>query len=218
MATMDRVRGWVKENAPMLTVLYENKYLGMFYDRFASLPPKQQKQVLLGSLAAVAGVFFLYFFVSYLSLWSSGARTQQAYSMVDELGRFQRTMREKTMRLVRFEQEAGLGTGGLKELVNELARSASISPRLVETTEKPPVQGDGPSTKSASVRMQRVTLSQWVSFLKAVEGGNRPISISRLRAVNDDKLRGYMTVELDLSMPVFGPSNEGGPPGEADAS
>lgn len=62
-----KFKEWVNENAPMLAVVYNNKYVGMGYDRFASLPAKQQKQTLLGILGGFVFIVVMFLFVPYLS-------------------------------------------------------------------------------------------------------------------------------------------------------
>jgi hypothetical protein len=70
MDRMAKVREWINENAPMLNGVYQNKYVGMAYDRFASLPPSQQKQIMLGVFAGFFALVTGYVFIAYLSLWS----------------------------------------------------------------------------------------------------------------------------------------------------
>ena len=40
MDSLEKAKEWVRENVPMLSQVWENKYVGMAYDRFASLPPR----------------------------------------------------------------------------------------------------------------------------------------------------------------------------------
>ena len=61
----------------------------MLYDRFASLPSTQQKQVLIGG---VAGVFLLIFgvvFSTYMTLWTFSGKSKTSQSMIAMLLQYQ---------------------------------------------------------------------------------------------------------------------------------
>lgn len=205
MSTVERVKGWVKENAPMLTVLYENKYVGMAYDRFASLPPKEQKQTLLAVIGGFAALVFGYLLVSYLSVWSDSSKAKNSQKMVNEIQAYQRTMREKLARLQAIQSVSSFGgEGQLKAHLTGIARGVSISPRMIEVVEQGEDQMAGAKVRKAQVKLQRMTLSQWVGFVRGLERAPQRVSLVSLKATNDEKLRGYMQVEIGVVAPVLG--------------
>lgn len=205
MSTVDRVKGWLKENAPMLTVLYENKYVGMAYDRFASLPPKEQKQVLLGVFGGFAALVFGFILVSYWSVWSDSSKARASQKMVNEIQAYQRSMREKLGRLQALQNVSSFGgEGQLRAHLTTVARSAAISPRFIEVVEQGEEQVSGAKVRKASVKLQRMNLTQWVGFLRTLETGQHRLSVVSLKASNDPKLRGYMEVEIGIVAPVLG--------------
>lgn len=44
MEDSSKIKTWISEKAPSLAILYKNKYVGMVYDRFASLPQKNKNR------------------------------------------------------------------------------------------------------------------------------------------------------------------------------
>ncbi|MBI4402716.1 MAG: hypothetical protein HY537_01065, partial [Deltaproteobacteria bacterium] len=182
MEPIRKLKDWLKENAPMLSVVYENKYVGMVYDRFASLPAKQQRQVLIGGFAGVIGIIFLYLFFSYWSLWSYSKKASRAYQMVALLQQHQKYRRDKSADINTLERNNQLASqGALKNHLVDLARSSAISAKLVQIEEKDTEGGRGddqkpeshePKIKQATVKMQRLNLTQLKTFLENVEFGS----------------------------------------------
>lgn len=216
MATVDKIKDWLKENAPILTNLYENKYVGMAYDRFASFPPKQQKQIIIGTFGGVVAIITGYLFFSYLSLWSYSGKSQKAYSMVNMLLQYQKQVRDKSGQIAQLERNSQLGNPGqLKQLLTDTAKAATISPRMVEVTEADAGPGDDKGAgdlklKQATVVLQRVNLLQLKNFLNAVEFGPQNLSVSSVKITNDDKIRGYMRVDLVVVAYLFQSADGGG--------
>jgi hypothetical protein len=212
-----KVKEWVNENAPMLAVVYNNKYVGMGYDRFASLPPKQQKQVLLGTAGGMVGIVVIYLFFSYLSLWSTSGKASSAESMITVLQNYQKQRRDKGSQIQNLEQNGRLaGPGQLKQQLTDDGKNAGISPRLIQVEEKPDSDGgeDAKAShdvkmKRATVTLQRVNLSQLQTFLKNVEFGPFNLSVSSLKITNDSKIRGYMNVDMGVVAYLF-QAEEGG--------
>lgn len=208
MSTVDRVKGWLKENAPMLTVLYENKYVGMAYDRFASLPPKEQKQTMIAVFGGFAALVFGYLLLSYLSVWSDSSKAKESQKMVNEIQAYQRTMRDKLGRLQALQSVSSFGgEGQLKAHLTGIARSSAISPRMMEVTEQGEDTLAGAKVRKALVKLQRMTLTQWVGFLRSIETAPQRVSPTSLKAKNDEKLRGYMQVEIGVVAPMLGDSS-----------
>ena len=42
MTSIGKAKEWIDTHFPSLKVIYENKYVGMVYDRFAALPGESQ--------------------------------------------------------------------------------------------------------------------------------------------------------------------------------
>jgi len=209
-----KAKAWINENAPMLAVVYQNKYVGMAYDRFASFSPKEQKTILVGTFGGIVTLLFLYLFLSYLSLWGGSDKASGAYQMTNEIQNFQRTMREKNAQIQSIQGRSNVAAPGkLKQLLLENAKAAGISPRFAEIEEK----ADAPAgdDKMADIRMRqatvvlnRINLTQLKSFLSAVELGSSSLSVASVKITNDDKLRGYMKVELGVVAYIL--SGDGG--------
>lgn len=216
MDRMAKVKEWINENAPMLNVLYQNKYAGMAYDRFASLPPRQQKQIILGSFAAVVAVVAGYIFFSYLSLWSLSSKAEQSYRMVTLLQQHQRTQKSQSGQVAVLERNSELSASGqFKEHLVRQAQAARISARMVKVEETPDNPGGGEDGRTGDVRirqasviLEKVTLTQLTRFLNNVELGPYNLSVSSIKVTNDDKIRGYMNVEMGVVAYLF--SSEAG--------
>src|SRR5437899_1786864 len=86
MDSFSKFKEWVNEHVPMLAVVYENKYVGMAYDRFASLPPKQQRQVMIGVGLGIVAIITGFILSSYLSLWTYSGRADKYYQRIYECG------------------------------------------------------------------------------------------------------------------------------------
>jgi len=210
-----KAKAWINENAPMLAVVYQNKYVGMAYDRFASFSPKDQKTILMGGFGGVVLLIFSYLFFSYLSLWSGSDKANSAYQMINEVQSFQRQMREKNAQIQSIQGRSPVGgPGKLKQHLLDNAKAAGISPRFAEIEEKPDsTSGD---EKMADVRMRqatvvlnRINLTQLKSFLTAVELGSTTVSVASVKITNDDKMRGYMKAELGIVAYILS-SGDGG--------
>lgn len=215
MDSVTKTRDWIRENAPIVSQLYENKYVGMAYDRFASLPPKQQKQILVGTVFGVIGIVALYLLLSYVELWSASGRAQKSYAMVNMLLQYQKQQRDKSGQIQQLERNAQLGNpGAFKQHLLDQARSAGISARMVQAEEKPDggtgdeKAGSDVKIRQASVTLQKVNLLQLKNFLSAIEFGQHNLSVSSIKVTNDDKIRGYMNVELGVVAYVFQSSDQ----------
>lgn len=219
MDSWTKVKEWVNENAPMLAVLYQNKYVGMAYDRFASLQAKQQKQVIFGSAGGLVAIVLGYIFLSYLSLWGSSGQATTAESMINMLQDYQKARRDKSGQIQNLERNNLLSAAGqFKTALTEDGRSAGISPRCIQVEEKPDGEGEAPDEpkgshdvkiKQATVSLQRVNLSQLRNFLNNVEFGTYNLSVSSIKITNDSKIRGYMNVDMGIVAYLF-QTDEGG--------
>lgn len=211
-----KVKEWVNENAPMLAGLYNNKYVGMGYDRFASLPPKQQKQVLLGVVGGFFAIVFGYLLYSYLSLWSYSSKAKDSYAMANLLQQYQKNRRDKSAQLSHLERSAQLASPGqFKEHLLQQGRAASISQRMMQVEEKPDAGDEAAAgrdvrMRQATVTLEKVNLNQLKSFLNNVEFGPYQLGVSSIKITNDDKIRGYMKVELGVVAYLFETSLEEG--------
>ncbi len=212
-----RVKDWINEHIPMLTTLYQNKYSGMIYDRFASLPPKQQRQLLLGIFCGFALLILGYLFSSYLSLWSASIRISKSRVMVNMLQQYQKEYREKSAIINILELNNELATpGNLKQAILEQVRMASISPRMVQITEKDetkesvedPKIAQEIKVRQANVKVQRINLRQLRDLLKEVEEGRYNLTISDIKVSNDDQLRGFMNIEMSVVAYLFSGNEE----------
>lgn len=210
---------WIKQHAPLLSKVYENKYAGMLYDRFASLPPKQQKQVLLGILGGGALFIFLVIFSSYISFWSYSSKASQAQAMVSMLQKYQKDRRAQESQIQVLERNNRFAQpDALKQHLIEAGRSANISPRMIKAEERgelgertaDPKMGQDIKLKQASVKLERVNLNQLRSYLQTIEGGGYSLSIASLDISNDEKIRGYMNVEIGVVAYLFKTEGEGG--------
>ncbi len=216
MMNVERTKDWIRENVPMLMVFFENKYLGMLYDRFASLPSAKQKQVIVGTVGGVMGLVMIHLIYSYLSLWSVQRQVNQSHAMVSMLNQYQREQREQSGDIRLIERNAALAApGSLKNYLIKQARAATISPRLVQADETDEGGGaadaeTGTAPKSdiqmkrATVKLQRLNLTQLKAFLQSLEFGSYSLDVSSIKIQNDTKLRGYMDVELGIVAYLFG--------------
>lgn len=213
-----KAKEWINENAPMLAVVYQNKYVGMGYDHFASLPAKQQKQIILGSVGGFFALIFFYLLWSYISLWSSSSAAKESYSMANLLQQYQKNRRDKSAMLSHLERSAQLaGPGQFKTHLLNQGKQAAISQRMMQVEEKGDGDGapDGAKAsqdvkiRQATVTLEKINLTQLKSFLNNIEYGPYHLGISSIRISNDDKIRGYMKVELGVVAYLF-QSEEGG--------
>jgi len=210
---VSKLKEWISENVPMLANIYDNKYVGMLYDRFGSLPPKQQKQCLVGIMAGASFIVFLYLSVSYYSLYTTSSKSKEAYSMANMLLQYQKSRRDKSEQIKFLARNSQLAPPDqLKQHLISSGRTASISPRMMSAEEKGEVgtkeeesknAGSEVKIKQASVTLQRVTLTQLITYLKNLEFGQYNLSISSIKISNDDKIRGYMKVELGVVAHLF---------------
>jgi hypothetical protein len=201
-----RIKEWINEHVPLLSRVYENKYVGMLYDRFASLPPKQQRQSLWAIFGGFSTLVLGYLLWSYIDLWSTTSKANESYSMANMLIQYQKQRRDKSQAIRSLSRNSQLSNPGqMKQVLIDLGRSATISPRMITAEE----QGGGNESedsksggdvqmKRATVTLSRVTLTQLKNYLQSVEHGQYDLSISSMRVTNDDKIRGYMKVELGV--------------------
>lgn len=213
MDSVTKFKEWVNEHVPMLAVIYENKYVGMAYDRFASLPPKQQKQVILSVFGTLIAFVFLFLFSAYLTLWSFSGKVSKSNTMVNMLMQYQKQRRAKSGQISNLGRNELLAPpNALKQALIEQGRMASISPRMVQVEERDDGGGDASEDpksahdvklKQAVVKLQRVNLDQLKNFLQGIEFGSYNLSVSSLKITNDDKIRGYMNVEVSVVAYLF---------------
>lgn len=207
MSRSEAIRGWIKENAPILTQVYENKYVGMVYDRFASLSVKRQKQVILGGFALTIGIIALYLLSSYWSVWSRAAKISDYQAMTQLLRDYQKQQREQSAEMQNMDKNARLSAQGqFKEFIISQGKAAGISPRMMQVEEKPDAsEGESGEVKvrQAAVHVDKVNLRQLKILLQNVESGEYNLSVSNLKISNDDKIRGYMNVDLTVSAYLF---------------
>lgn len=216
MENINRLREWLKENAPMLTHLYQNKYVGMVYDRFASLPINQQKQVVMGSFVTIILSIILYFAFAYLALWGNSSKISETQEMVNLLLQYQRNLREKSGELKNLDRNSRLLTAGqLKDYLLANARAASISARMMQVEEKTasgqagePQQGL--QLREASVALEKINLAQLKAYLEKIEFGEYNLDVSQVKITNDEKIRGYMKVELGVTAKIYTDTESGG--------
>lgn len=209
------IKNWIEAKAPSLAVLYQNKYVGMFYDRFASLPAKKQKQWVLTIFGITAGSILFYLVWSYWSLWSLTSSTHDIYAMNNMLLQHQKHQRDRGEDLQLLTRNSQLAAPGqLKQYLLQMTATSGISPRLVQVEERAEaaVGGAEPNKKDvkmkeSSVSMQRVTLSQVINYLKSIEFGIYSLMISSIKMTNDDKLRGYLNVDLTVIAYLFDGEN-----------
>jgi hypothetical protein len=218
MIGIDKAKDWIRENIPMLAVVFENKYLGMLYDRFASLPGTKQKQVILGTVGGLVALIMVHLLISYLSLWSIHNQTGQSQAMVGVLRQYHKQQREQSGEIRLLEQNNALAAAGsFKNHLVTIGRNAGISPRMVQAEESNEGHGESEEGKKAgdlimrraTVKLQRVNLSQLKNYLHGVEFGSYSLAVSSIKIKNDEKIRGYMDVELGIVAYLFGAAGEG---------
>lgn len=212
MEQTSKLKTWIREQVPMLTLLYENKYVGMAYDRFGSLPPAQQRRLIFATIGILAGGVTLYLALAYFSLWSLSQQSKEALSMGALLQQYQKIQRDKSQEIQGFERNTSLSSPGqLKQKLLDIGRSTGISPKMMEATERDEASAraeDGkPSSelkiKHATVSVQKVNLTQLVNYLKTVEGGDYNLNVSSLNVKTDNQIRGYMNVNLEVMATIF---------------
>ncbi len=212
MDNVTKIKDWINEHAPMLNGLYRNKYIGMLYDRFGSLPPKSQKSAIYGTIFGIAGIVGVYLLVSYYSLWTASRQATEYRSMANILLQYQKHRRDKSQQIKGLSKNMQLSGGGaLKQYLTDVGRTASIAPRTITVEEKGEVTGreDGvkPGSdvkiKQAYVVLQRVNLTQLTSYIKNIEFGQYTLGVSSLKIQNDDKIRGLMRAELTIMAYIF---------------
>jgi hypothetical protein len=210
MEDASKIKTWISEKAPSLAILYQNKYIGMVYDRFASLPPKKQKQVVLSSFGTIVALVLIYLISSYFSLWSLSSSTQNIYVMNNMILEYQKHRRDRGDELALLLRNAPLtAPGQLRQVLLQAAGVNGISPRMIQVEERGEA-GVGGDTKKKEVRikessvlLQKVNLSQVISYLKTIEYGNYNLIVSSIKLTNDDKLRGYLNVDISVMAHLF---------------
>ncbi len=202
MINIEKSKDWVRENAPMLSVIYENKYIGMLYDRFASLSPAKQKQVVVGGASGVICLVILHLLISYLGLWGVHRKIDESYEMIALLSQYQKQQKDQSADLRLIERNSALSApGSLKAQLISTAKGAGISPRMVQVEESS--EGSDIQMKRATAKLQKVNLAQLKSFLQGVEFGSYSLDVSSIKINNDEKVRGYMDVELGIVAYLF---------------
>ncbi|MCB0405711.1 MAG: hypothetical protein KDD51_13090 [Bdellovibrionales bacterium] len=211
MSVSSKIKDWLRENAPMLTKIYDNKYVEMLYDRYASLPANQQKQVTMAGLGGAILIIVGYLVSSYLSLWSYSREIRNAQEMISLLQEYQRESSNRGGQMELLERSSRLSQqGAFKQHLLTQGRLAKISPRMLQVEETEEAQSDGKGKqeiriKQAKVTIQRANLHQLKSFLENVEFDRYNTSISSLTIKNDQQIRGYMNVEIGIVAYLFQP-------------
>lgn len=213
MDKIAEIKQWVNENAPMLSGVYENKYVGMLSDKFASLPTKQQKQVLVATALGISFIISLFLLFSYLSLWSTTSKVRETTSMTNMLLQYQKSRRDKSEQVKLLARNAPLNNPGqLKTFLTDLGRTAAISPRMIKVEEKGEVGAKEEDSKTAqsevkikqaTATLEKITLTQLTAYLKGIEFGQYNLQISSIKIQNDDKIRGYMKVDVGVVAHLF---------------
>ena len=211
MAEANKLKGWIGEKAPALAALTENKYVGMIYDRFASLPAKQQRQLILSLFGGVAFIVITYLLWSYISYWSIISKNEEIFSMSNMLLQYQKQQRDRSPQIQSLNKNQQLNVPGqLKQFLMDVGRNAGISNRMIQVEDRAEA-GVGEENKGkkeikikqATATLQRINLTQLTSFLKGVEFGKYNLSVSSVKINNDDKLRGYLGAEVTVMAYLF---------------
>lgn len=212
MTSLTKMKLWIEENAPMLAKLYQNKYVSMAYDRFASYPVRQQKRILQGLAMGMGGFVLLLLLSAYITLWTFQSKTRDFQNMVSNLVDYQQNLRDKSSQLQNLERNSQLNqSGAFKQYLQDQGRNASISPRMIQVEEKQeysPVEDKKTektkaSKKEATVKLQKINLEQLRNFLQNIEYGNYKLEVASFKISNDDKIRGYMNVDMTVVAQLF---------------
>jgi hypothetical protein len=70
--------------------------------------------------------------------------------------------------------------------------------------------GSEVKVKQASIALKKVNLTQLKSFLNQVEFSQYNLSVASLKVTNDDKIRGYMNVDIGVVAYLFQGEGDGG--------
>ena len=124
---------------------------------------------------------------------------------------YQKYRRDKSEELQLLNRNSQLApTGQLKQVLLKAAGAAGISPRMIQVAERAEAGvGGGDSKKKevkikeSTVSLQRVNLTQVSNYLKAIEYGTYNLSVSSIKIINDEKLRGYLTVDITVMAYLF---------------
>lgn len=204
MNKIAKFKSWMNENAPTLTFIYDNKFVGMAYDRFASLPGKQQKQLFLSLLGIFGASVVGYLIYAYLGLWSQSRSIDKSHQAINLLQQFQKVQRNQSQAGSAAGQNLQ-GPGRFKDFLIRQGQVATIAKRLIQIKEVPGGSGEGDiKTIRASVTLEKITLSQLKKYLSVLEFGDMGVRVSYVHVTNDEQLRGYMNVELSVVAYAFG--------------
>lgn len=211
MSTKDKIKLWIREQVPMLTLVYENKYIAMASDRFASLPPKTQKHILMGMVVGCFGFAVIFLIANYIQLFRINSRAKEASALSTVLIRYQKTLQDKAADLRDIESGSNLNEPGkLKQKLSDLGRFSGISAKLIQANEQgvqtSPSSGKAGSErrfKKAQITLEKVTLPQIIKYINNVESSRDALSIASLKINSDEKLRGYMGVVLEVHAQLF---------------
>lgn len=206
-----KIKSWVSENLPVLSIVYQNKYVAMIYDRFASLDPKKQKRILLTIFIGVLVLVIGYLISSYIALWHIKSQISKNEEIMHMLVKYQKSQRDQGTEIAGLDKNYELNQpDALKRYILQCTQNAKISQRMIQIEEKPTIQPQVDEVKMADIqakqamiKLEKITLSQLRSFLSAVEFGYYDLIISSIKVVNDEKIRGYMSVELNIVAYLF---------------
>ena len=214
---------WINENVPMLKRLIRNKYVDMMYDRFASLDAQRQRQIIIGTIAALILLLVFIVFMGYSSYWAVLRQTQRTRSLAYACLQFQRELQESAVLQEKgaVREQDVAEHQDLRQVVMDAARMAHFPPQsvIVEPlpADAPPGPGltSGSSTPSSQIRIERMNLLQLKMFLQRLELGPQRFAVERIQIANDDKVRGFMRV--DIRGHLYG-AQASAPPGEAPSA
>ncbi|MFM8315385.1 MAG: hypothetical protein ACKOA8_13950, partial [Deltaproteobacteria bacterium] len=138
--------------------------------------------------------------------------TQELYSMNNLILQYQKSRRDRGEELQLLNRNAPLAAPGqLKQFLFQTSATAGISPRMIQVEERAEAGVGGGSDpkkkevriKESTVSLQRINLTQLITYLKNIEYGNFNLVVSSVKISNDDKLRGYLNADLSIMAYLF---------------
>ncbi len=130
--------------------------------------------------------------------------------MINLLLDYQKHRRDQSDQISNLDRNNQLNAPGeFKKFLQEQARLANVSPRMIEIQEKADTteneadaKGGGAGSevkvKQASISLKKVNLTQLKAFLNQIEFAQFNLSVASIKVTNDDKIRGYMNVEIGV--------------------
>ena len=102
---LEKIKDWVQTNVPMLTKIYDNKYVSMLVDRFQSLPNTTQKNFFTGGILILGVVVFGYLGSLFISLWQEYDELASLKNRIQSCLHFQKTYETKASDLTSAEKD-----------------------------------------------------------------------------------------------------------------